>query len=41
MLERRIDAFIDEWNTIAHPFNWTKASFEKVFARLEASLLAA
>ena len=41
MLEERMDAFIDEWNAIAHPFHWTKASFEKVFARLEASLLAA
>ncbi|HET7500753.1 MAG TPA: hypothetical protein VFK02_07110 [Kofleriaceae bacterium] len=29
-LEARILAFIDEWHEIAHPFNWTPKSFEKV-----------
>jgi DDE superfamily endonuclease len=29
-LEAKILAFIDEWNEIAHPFNWTPKSFEKV-----------
>ena len=29
-LETAVLAFIDEWNDIAHPFNWTRASFQKV-----------
>jgi DDE superfamily endonuclease len=29
-LENKILAFIDEWNDIAHPFNWTAKSFDKV-----------
>lgn len=29
-LEVKILAFIDEWNEIAHPFQWTAKSFEKV-----------
>jgi hypothetical protein len=29
-LETKILAFIDEWNEIAHPFNWTAKSFDKV-----------
>ena len=34
-LECRILAFISEWNEVAHPFHWTKASFEKVLAQIE------
>lgn len=40
-LENRINAFIDEWNAVAHPFRWSKASFTKVFDRIEAFLHAA
>jgi len=34
-LERKVLAFIDEWNDTAHPFNWTAASFDKVLQRAE------
>jgi transposase len=33
-----IIAFIADWNTHAHPFRWTTASFEKIFAKREADL---
>ncbi len=33
-----ITAFIADWNAHAHPFRWTTASFEKIFAKLEADL---
>ena len=29
-LEDKILAFIAEWNEIAHPFNWTTRSFDKI-----------
>lgn len=29
-LEHKILAFISEWNEIAHPFNWTTKSFDKI-----------
>jgi transposase len=29
-LEDKILAFIAEWNEIAHPFNWTTKSFDKI-----------
>jgi transposase len=31
-LEARIAAFIQEWNDVAHPFDWTPASFDKILA---------
>ena len=34
-LEAKILAFIDEWNESAHPFNWTKRSFDKVLSRID------
>jgi DDE superfamily endonuclease len=34
-LEAKILSFIEEWNEIAHPFNWTKKSFEKVLNRVD------
>ena len=34
-LEAKILAFIDEWNELAHPFNWTPKSFEKVLASVD------
>lgn len=33
-----ITTFIADWNAQAHPFRWTTASFEKIFATLEADL---
>jgi hypothetical protein len=40
-LETRIMAFISEWNAAAHPFRWSKASFAKILAKLEASVSVA
>jgi hypothetical protein len=34
-LEAKILAFIDEWNEIAHPFNWTTKSFDKALTRVD------
>lgn len=34
-LEQKVLAFIDEWNEIAHPFNWTAKSFERILQRLD------
>ena len=30
--------FIREWNAVAHPFNWTAHSFDKVLAKAEAAM---
>ena len=30
--------FIAEWNAIAHPFHWTRQSFEKILTKVEAQL---
>jgi hypothetical protein len=40
-LETRIMAFISEWNAAAHPFRWSKASFAKILAKLEAAVSVA
>jgi hypothetical protein len=37
-LEAKIVAFIEEWNHEAHPFNWTRASFDKVLTKCDAAL---
>jgi hypothetical protein len=37
-LEAKIMAFIAEWNQVAHPFNWTRASFDKVLAKCDAAI---
>ena len=37
-LARAIRQFIREWNEIAHPFNWTARSFERILAKAEADL---
>ena len=37
-LEAKIMAFIAQWNQVAHPFNWTRASFDKVLAKVEAAI---
>ena len=35
-LAERLMAFINEWNEVAHPFNWTSKSVAKVMARCQA-----
>jgi hypothetical protein len=40
-LQERILAFIAEWNTNAHPFDWTASSFDKVLAKVDAAIRAA
>jgi transposase len=35
-LAERLQVFIAEWNTDAHPFNWTTRSVAKVMAKCEA-----
>lgn len=40
-LNAKIKAFIGEWNQVAHPFNWTRESFAKVLAKVDALLAAA
>ena len=40
-LEAKIAAFIVEWNEIAHPFDWTPASFDKVLAKVDHNIKAA
>lgn len=37
-LERKILAFIQQWNEQAHPFRWSKRSFDKVLAKIDAVL---
>ncbi len=39
-LTEAILQFIAEWNTLAHPFRWTAASFDKILAKAEAALLS-
>jgi transposase len=40
-LQQAIHQFIAEWNEIAHPFRWTARSFDKILAKIEASLAGA
>ena len=37
-LADKIAAFIAEWNEIAHPFNWSATSFDKVLAKIDAEV---
>lgn len=37
-LENKIDDFISEWNEVAHPFAWKRASFNKILAKVDVSL---
>ena len=39
-LQHAIHRFIAEWNTIAHPFRWTASSFDKILAKIDATLVA-
>jgi transposase len=36
--EAQLQAFIAQWNETAHPCNWSRRSFEKVLAKVEAAL---
>lgn len=38
-LQHAIHQFIAEWNVIAHPFRWTASSFDKILAKLDATLV--
>jgi transposase len=40
-LEAKLHAFIAQWNEIAHPFGWSRRSFDKVLAKVQAALQAA
>jgi len=40
-LERRLMAFITEWNENAHAFKWSAKSFAKVLAKVDAALAEA
>lgn len=40
-LAERLDAFVSEWNSHAHPFIWSRKSFDKVLAKCEANIQAA
>jgi hypothetical protein len=40
-LERKIVAFIQQWNEQAHPLRWSKRSFDKVLAKIDAQLAQA
>jgi transposase len=37
-LESKIAAFITEWNEVAHPFDWTPRSFDKVLASVHDTI---
>lgn len=37
-LDGKIAVFITEWNEVAHPFDWTPQSFEKVLAAVHAEV---
>jgi hypothetical protein len=37
-LAERLQAFIQEWNTYAHPFHWSTKSVAKVMAKCEANI---
>jgi hypothetical protein len=37
-VEAKVLAFIDDWNTKAHPFKWSHKSFEKILAKTDAAI---
>ncbi len=41
VLASKIQQFIQEWNAVAKPFDWTPASFAKILAKAEAEVAAA
>ena len=40
-LAERLDAFVIEWNSHAHPFRWSPKSFDKVLAKCDMNIAAA
>ena len=38
VLHDKILAFVDEWNEVAAPFEWTAKSFQKVLAKVDAAI---
>jgi transposase len=40
-LAAKLGAFITDWNEIAHPFDWTPSSFDKILAAVEVDIAAA
>jgi transposase len=40
ILAERITAFIVEWNAAAHPFKWSRESFTKILAEVDAAVVA-
>lgn len=35
----KIEQFVNEWNEIAHPFNWSASSFDKILAAVDEQLV--
>ncbi len=35
LLAEQLQAYIDQWNAIAHPFNWTSQPVAKVMTKCE------
>ena len=40
-LQSKLLAFITDWNVLAHPFDWSLASFEKILAKVDSELRSA
>lgn len=40
-LAAKIKQFVAEWNEVAHPFNWTAASFSKILSKIESEMARA
>ena len=37
-LAAKLEQFVDEWNEIAQPFQWTSSSFSKILEKLEVGI---
>ena len=37
-LAAKTSSFIAEWNEVAHPFNWTRRSFDKILSKVDTAL---
>lgn len=38
-LAAKINQFVIEWNEVAHPFNWSAASFDKILAKVDEEIV--
>ena len=38
-LQKKLEAFISEYNAKAHPFNWSTKSVAKIMAKIDRQLL--